>query len=111
MANKMSLILSFIFISLAIALAGDIVAIQLAYVAMDDVSMSAGDMLSKEGNINKVKEFVSSKNMEFVCDMSVSPMFGETYYYSITQKFRAIVMSNSELTLKIDRSTVIGYYF
>lgn len=111
MANKMSTILSFIFITIAILLAGDIIGVQLAYTQMDDVSMTAGYMLSKEGDVDKVIEFVTSKEMDFVSNTSRSPMFGETYEFTITRTYRTLVMSKNPLLLKINRTTVIGYYY
>ena len=110
MASKMSMILSFIFVCLLIALAGDIIGVQLAYTELDDVSMSCGYIISKEGNVDKAIALASSKNMEFISETSGAPMFGETYYFTLTRKYKALVMSKDEMILVINRSTVVGYY-
>ena len=107
----MSLILSFIFISLAIALAGDIIGVQLAYIELDDVSMSCGYIISKEGNIEKAIALAETKNMEFTATSVGAPMFGETFYFTLSRKYKTMVMSQDELNLVVNRSTVVGYYY
>jgi hypothetical protein len=106
----MGMILSLVFVFFVFALGGDIISIQFIYSDIDSVSMTAGYMIAKDGNLTAATKFVNDQNMTLECNETGTPLFGDTWIYFVAKEYDPLIIKNEAMTIRIERSTVIGYY-
>ncbi|HHT67348.1 MAG TPA: hypothetical protein GX010_03895 [Erysipelotrichaceae bacterium] len=112
MSYKISLVLSMIFISLFFLFGVDLLCLQSAYSALDAKANNISYLISRNGVINQefIEEIESTFHVEFICDEYPAPTFGQKITYIITSKFHPMVIDKNEMTIAVQRMTIIGFY-
>ena len=97
MSYKIGLLLSMVF-----------VAMFFLFGAANNISY----LISSSGVIDE--EFIdyieSSYHVDFDCSINLTPTFGEEIVYSISTKYRPMIIDKKEMTIVISRMTVVGFY-
>ncbi|MFA5283430.1 MAG: hypothetical protein WC366_02830 [Bacilli bacterium] len=110
MGYKVGLLLSLVFVFQIFVLGGDILAIQFIYSDIDSVSMTAGYMISKEGNYTSAKHFVEAQSMVFICDETNPPMYGDPWTYYVCEDYQPLIIKKDVMRISVKRSVIIGFY-
>ena len=111
MGYKMGFILSLIFIVQLFVIAGDVMSIQVIYTNLDAVSVTAGQAISKYGEItDSVVLLVENQAHAHIEALtSQTPSFGSIYEYRIYTSYTPYVISSEPMEICISRSVIIGY--
>ena len=111
MGYKMGFILSLIFIAQLFVIAGDMFSLQVIYTNLDAVSVTAGQAISKYGEITDsiilLVENQAHASIEGLT--SEPPSFGMLYEYRIYTEYQPYFISSEPMEVSIVRSVVIGY--
>lgn len=112
MASKMGLILSFIFVSMFIALGVDLMLIQYQYSSLDSIAVNIGYLISKNGGVSDslIYDIEQHYELNFTCTSNCSNTIGELLTFEIVRKYKPLIISDKPIYLKVSRATMIGYY-
>ena len=111
MGYKLGFLLSLIFVVNLFILAGDFTSIQIIYTNLDAVSVTAGQAISKYGEITDsvIRLVENEANAHIEALTSETSSFGSIYEYRIYTSYKPYVISNEPMEISITRSVVIGY--
>lgn len=112
MSYKIGLVLSMIFVSLFFLFGADLISLQSAYSALDSKANNISYLISRNGVIDEqfITGIETTFNVDFICEQNLAPEFGEKITYTITSKYQPLVINKSEMTIAIQRMTIIGFY-
>lgn len=112
MGSKLGFILSLLFVVQLFALAADIICIQMIYTNLDAVSITAGYIISRNGEItDEVVELVSSEAGASIEQIGDTPsMIGATFKYRIYRTYKSLILQSDVTEIAVCRSVVVGYY-
>ena len=112
MASKVGFILSLLLVVELFVLAGDVFSAQIIYTNLDAVSVTAGNIISSQGEISEeLKTYVRNETGgEISAVGNETPMFGSVYTFKITKEFKPMNRFTSKTEIAVVRSVVIGYY-
>lgn len=112
MSYKIGLLLSMIFVALFFLFGADLISLQSAYSILDAKANNISYIISRNGVIdtNFMYYIETTFNVEFICDSNLAPEFGEKIYYEIQTKYYPLILSKEEMTISIQRMTIIGFY-
>lgn len=112
MSYKIGLLLSMVFVALFFLFGADLITLEGVYSGLDAKACNISYMISRRGIIDD--EFISyveeSFNVSFVCEKNLTPSFGEQITYQISTSYRPMVISKEEMTITIERMTIVGFY-
>ena len=110
MSYKVGLILSMIFISMFFLFGADLISIQSVYSSLDSKANNISYLISRSGVIDE--EFINYVESYYYVDFDcpLNPTFGEEIIYSISTKYRPMIIDKQEMTIVISRMTVVGFY-
>lgn len=112
MSYKLGLILSMFITILFFLLGGDMICLSGAYSSLDSTSITVGYLIAKAATVDE--SFISSLevryNITFLDISPRNPNYGDVVDYVISKEYDPLIMSNDVITLKVMRSTIIGYY-
>ena len=110
MSYKVGLILSMIFISMFFLFGADLISIQSVYSSLDSKANNISYLISRSGVIDE--EFINYVESYYYVDfpLNLTPTFGEEIIYSISTKYRPMIIDKQEMTIVISRMTVVGFY-
>ena len=112
MSYKVGLILSMVFISMFFLFGADLISIQSVYSSLDSKANNISYLISRSGVIDE--EFInyveSYYYVDFDCPLNLTPTFWEEIIYSISTKYRPMIIDKQEMTIVISRMTVVGFY-
>lgn len=112
MSYKIGLLLSMIFVALFFLFGADLISLQSAYSALDSKANNISYIISRNGVIDD--EFINYIEttfcVDFICDKHLNPEFGEKIIYQISTQYRPLVISNEDMTLTVERMTIVGFY-
>ena len=112
MSYKICLILSIVFVAMFFLFVADLISIQSFYISLDSKANNISYIISLSGVIDE--EFInyveSSYYVDFDCPINLTPTFGEEITYSISTKYRPMIIDKQEMTIVISRMTVVGFY-
>lgn len=112
MSYKIGLILSMVFVAMFFLFGADLISIQSVYSSLDSKANNISYLISRSGVIDE--EFInyveSSYYVDFDCPINLTPTFGEEITYSISTKYRPMIIDKQEMTIVISRMTVVGFY-
>ena len=111
MGYKLGFLLSLIFVVQLFIIAGDITSIQIIYTNLDAVSVTAGQAISKYGEItDSVVRLVENEAKAHIEAVTVdTPTFGSLFEYRIYTTYNPYIISTEPMEISISRSVVIGY--
>ena len=112
MSYKVGLILSMVFVALFFLFGADLITLESVYSTLDAKANNISYIISRNGVINTdFKYYIETTfSVEFDCPNNTSPTFGEQIIYTISTTYRPLVISKTEMTIKIKRMTIIGFY-
>ncbi len=112
MSYKLGLLLSMVFVILFFMLGIDLISIQFAFGNLDAKSISISYRISEHGTIDDafIEEIENYYDVDFTCTSNCTPLFGDIVEYTISSEIKTLVVSPDLLTIRISRSTVIGFY-
>lgn len=112
MSYKIGLILSMIFVALFFLLGADLVSLQGAYSVLDSKANNISYIISRNGVIDDdfINYIETTFSVSFNCPKNLSPQFGEKIIYEISTSYHPLVISQNEMTLVIQRMTIVGFY-
>lgn len=112
MSYKLGMILSLFFVVAFFLLGGDMIALSNAYASLDSVSISVGYLIAKSGRVDNAY-LTSLENdycFKFLTISPNNPVHGDVVDFVISREFDPLILSNTVITIKASRTTVIGYY-
>lgn len=112
MSSKIGLLLSLVFFALFFVLSVDVMCIQYFYSDLDSKSVMIGYELSNLGEI-KQEDIDAIEQRYHVIISYVSnfnPSFGDMIEYTLLKEYQPLIVSNDIMELKIERTTICGYY-
>ncbi len=111
MGYKMGFLLSLIFIVQLFIIGGDMMSIQILYTNLDAVSVTAGQAISKYGEISdsviRLVENEAHASIEAIT--TETPSFGSLFEFRIYTSYKPYIISTEEMEISVSRSVVIGY--
>lgn len=112
MSSKIGLVLSFVFIAMFFLLGVDLLTLQFALSDLDAKSVNISYIINKNATLNDeiINQIETTYNVDFECLNNSTPVYGDVLDYTISQKFKPIIISREEMTIKIKRYVIIGYY-
>lgn len=112
MSYKVGLILSMIFVAMFFLFGADLITLEAVYSSLDAKANNISYIISRSGTIDD--DFVSyienTFAVTFDCPKEETPEFGEKIIYKISTNYRPLVISEEEMTISIERMTIIGFY-
>ena len=112
MGSKIGLILSLIFVSIFFVLGGDLICLQYLYGDLDTKGVTISYLISKTGRVDDSYRLSLEEkyNVTLRYYITETPRIGDVIDFSIETTFNPIVLSNDSMTIKINRSAILGYY-
>ena len=112
MSYKVGLILSMIFVALFFLFGADLITLESVYSTLDAKANNISYLISRNGVINDdfIKQVERTFLVRFDCPKNSSPSFGDEVVYTISTTYRPLVISKAEMTVAIQRMTIIGFY-
>ena len=112
MSYKIGLLLSMIFVTMFFLFGADLISIQSVYSSLDSKANNISYLISRSGIIDEdfINYIETSYYVDFDCALNLSPTFGEEITYSISTKYKPMIIDKKEMTITISRMTVVGFY-
>ena len=112
MSSKIGLLLSLVIFTMFFLLSVDVMAIQYHYSDLDSQSVTIGFEIAHLETLNDENiEVLEEKHHVIITNISnKTPDYGEVIYYTILREYKPIIVSKEVMELKIERSSVRGYY-
>ena len=112
MSYKIGLLLSMIFVAMFFLFGADLISIQSVYSSLDSKANNIAYLISRSGIIDEdfINYIETSYYVDFDCALNLSPTFGEEITYSISTKYKPMIIDKKEMTITISRMTVVGFY-
>ena len=112
MSYKIGLILSMIFVALFFLFGADLLSIESIYSSLDSKANNISYLISRTGVIDNdfINYVETTFSVDFDCPKNNSPAFGDKIIYKISVTYHPLVISKHEMTIGIQRMTIIGFY-
>ena len=112
MSYKIGLILSMIFVALFFIFGADLLTIESVYSSLDSKANNISYIISRTGYIDdEFIEYIENTFLvTFDCPKNEFPAFGDKIIYQISTTYHPLVISKQEMTISIQRMTVVGFY-
>lgn len=112
MSSKLGLIISLVFFTMFFLLSIDMISIQYHISDLDSKSTIISYEISRLYVIDNdsVKSLEDKYHVAILNISNMKPEFGDVVSFTLEKDYRPIIVSNEMMELKIQRSTVIGYY-
>lgn len=112
MSYKIGLLLSLVFVTMFFLFGADLISIQGVYGMLDAKANNISYLISRTGLIDEdFKNYVQvTYAVDFDCPLNLSPKFGEEIIYTISTRYRPMIIDKKEMTIAISRMTVVGFY-
>ena len=112
MSYKIGLLLSMVFVAMFFLFGADLISIQSVYSSLDSKANNISYLISRSGIIDEdfINYIETSYYVDFDCSLNLSPTFGEEITYSISTKYKPMIIDKKEMTITISRMTVVGFY-
>ena len=112
MSYKVGLMLSMVFVALFFLFGADLITLESVYSTLDAKANNISYLISRTGVIDDafIDYVEESYAVTFECNKNTSPTFGEKVIYKISTSYRPLIISKSEMTISIQRMTIVGFY-
>ena len=112
MSSNLGIILSSIFVVFFVLLGGDMICLSNAYSSLDNASITIGYLISKNAraDIEYLSYLSNQYNVNFSYISSTSPQPGDVVDFTIYRYYSPLFLSNNNMEIVANRSTVIGYF-
>lgn len=110
MASSIGFLLSLFFAVQVVAYVGDLTNIQVLYSNLENVAITASQMISLDGDMSeRVMSYIKKNDAYVITLFGGYPAVGELFSFQLGMDYKPIIMSSSMMTLTVTRSIVIGY--
>jgi len=111
MASKLGTILSLLFVSLTLAILGDLGAIQIIHSDLDALALTVGYQISSNGLITEsLKGFVNKDGKTTLVSLTQGPVaLGGTIEFALSRVYHPLIVRKEDMAITVKRSAVIGY--
>lgn len=113
MGSKIGTILSMIFLALFFTLGMDLMSIQYIYSDLDAKAVSISYIISKAANITErlTKEIEDKYQVDLIIlNGEKTYKAGEIVSFQLQTYYHPLIMSKNDMTIKVTRDSIIGYY-
>lgn len=112
MSYKIGMILSMVMVVAFFLLGGDMLCLSSAYSYLDSASVTIAYSISKTGRVDLrfLTDLSLKYGIKFISVTPFNPVQGDVVDFVIGKDYNPLILSNTVITLKASRSTVIGYY-
>ena len=112
MSYKLGLVLSMTFVILFFTLGVDLITIQFAYSSLDAKSTAISYKISTHGMMDDsfITGLENQYHVDIECKSNCTPQFGDIVDYVISANIQTLIVANNNLTIRLARSAVIGFY-
>lgn len=112
MSYKISFILSLVFVAMFFLFAGDMISLQFLYSDLDAKSITISYLISEHGQLDDtfINSIENKYQIDFVSADNYHPLFGDEVTYVIAKTYKPLIMGKEDMTVSVQRTTVIGYY-
>ena len=112
MSFKVGLILSMVFVALFFLFGADLITLESVYSTLDAKANNISYLISRNGVVDNdfINYIEATFSVDFECPKNTSPTFGEKVIYTISTTYCPLVISKTEMTVAIQRMTIIGFY-
>ncbi|MCQ2794453.1 MAG: hypothetical protein MJ207_03780 [Bacilli bacterium] len=114
MAKRIIFMGSMLLTTIAILLMSDLLGVQMIYDQLDNVAMTVGYYISKDGGITKDIQTYVKKEINAVIYTTLPEgtvvKVGDTYPYVIDKEYLPIVLGKNKNHISVERSVVIGLF-
>ena len=112
MSYKIGLLLSMVFVALFFLFGADLITLESVYSSLDTKANNISYLISRRGVIDTdfIHYVENTFNVDFSCEENLSPTFGEQIYFQISKSYQPMVISKNEMTIVIQRMTIVGFY-
>ena len=112
MSSKIGLLLSMIFVALFFLFGADLISLQSAYSTLDSKANNISYIISRNGVVDDafINYIETTFNVDFTCEKHLNPEFGEKIIYQISTKYSPLIISHGDMTLTVERMTIVGFY-
>lgn len=112
MSYKVGLLLSMVFITLFFLFGADLITLESAYSSLDTKANNISYLISRRGVIDDdfINYVENTFHVDFNCEKNLAPEFGEQIFYEISMTYHPMVISKDEMTITIQRMTIVGFY-
>ena len=112
MSYKIGLILSIVFVALFFLFGADLITLESAYSSLDTKANNISYLISRRGVIDSdfINYIENTFKVDFTCEENLTPSFGEKIYFQVSKTYQPMVISKNEMTITIERMTIVGFY-
>ena len=112
MSYKVGLVLSMIFVSLFFLFGADLLTLESVYSSLDAKANNISYLISRTGVIDQdfIMYIQDTFRVVMICAEDQAPAFGDKIVYQISTTFHPLIISKDEMTISIQRMTIIGFY-
>ena len=112
MSYKVGLILSMVFVSLCFLFGVDLISIKSVYSSLDAKATNISYLISQSGIVNQglKKKIQRAYSVTFDCPIVTSSYLGKEITFTISTKYKPLVISKKEMEISITRIAVVGFY-
>lgn len=112
MSYKIGLLLSMIFVALFFLFGADLITLESAYSSLDTKATNISYLISRRGVIDDafISYVENTFKVDFDCEKNLSPTFGEQVFFQVSMTYQPMVISKTEMTISIQRMTIVGFY-
>lgn len=111
MAYKLSLMLSFLFLMFVFLTAGDLVCVSHINSGLNNLAVTIGYRIAKEGQISEQTEtLVSDYGASIRLPYAASFRIGESVTFVLSKEYKPLIMSKNTMVISVKHVAIVGYY-
>lgn len=112
MSSKLGLILSMMFVIMFFLFGVDLICIQYVYSDLDAKSISISYLISQNGGLSSalIDDIENTYSVTFSCKGNCNPSFGDILTFEISTIYSPLIISNTNMDIRISRTAMIGFY-
>lgn len=110
MGSSVGFLLSLFFLIQAMAFAGDLCSLQMAYSGLNSAATTASHYLSVKGYADEtIKELIYTQAKAYLVVPDETYGVGETMAFEVWREYQPLYISKESMKLTVKRSIIVGY--
>lgn len=110
MGSSLGFLLSLFFLVQAMAFAGDLCSLQMAYSTLNSVATTAANHISVKGFADEeIREVIYEQAQAYLTIPDETYSVGETVVFEVWRDYKALFISKDPMKLTVKRSIIVGY--
>ena len=101
-----------IFVTLFFLFGADLITLEGLYSTLDAKATNISYLISRNGVVDDsfISYIESTFSVDFDCPKNIHPSFGDEVTYKVSTTYHPLIISKEEMTISIQRMTIIGFY-